>query len=313
MMRRTACLVHPRRAGAALVLAILLLVVLDCIIIGALQVAAQQRRIAGSRLQLLRAQLVAESALRRALVEWPQEPLPPGTSLRRTLQDDGILVLTIFEGMGADLALLTAFATPASGPPTRYSAALLARPPAVPPDTDLSGAALSAASVFLSGSALISADPPSTCTAPDAPAIRTDGAVMLEAGAAIEGTVGPRDVAPLQVLDRIAARAGVNAAELAVAAADTILDGPGAGVLIAGGIVIIASDAHFDGLILARGGLSIEAGAALRGAVHVAGDARVSGTVRRDPCAVAAALAAAQLTAARPVRGRSWVPAFPGS
>jgi hypothetical protein len=299
-----------QRSGAALILAILLLVVLDCIIIGVLQIAAQQRRIAESRLHTVRGVRTAESALRIILADWPHDSAGP---VNVTAQHEGLMVTTRIDPVGDGLVLLTGIAASADGRSGHHAASLLAHPPVVGRDTDLAAAALSADAVLVGAMGLVSAVPPLSCTATAAPAIRADGPITIHPGGTITGTVAAQDSLPLQLLDRIAARAAANSTALSVAAGDTLIEHRSTGVVVAGGSVIIASDAQFDGLVLAAGRIIVEAGAAVRGALHGGGEAVVLGHVHRDPCSVAAAVTAAGLTRARPLRGRSWIPAFPAS
>src|SRR5687768_6101314 len=59
------------RSGAALVFALLLLVVLDCVVLGTLHIALLERRTADNAGAALRLRFAAESAVRSAMARWP--------------------------------------------------------------------------------------------------------------------------------------------------------------------------------------------------------------------------------------------------
>jgi hypothetical protein len=94
-----------------------------------------------------------------------------------------------------------------------------------------------------------------------------------------------------------------------------VATGFGAGVFLVDGRVRITGPYDFSGLIIARGGIEIEGGAVIRGAVMsfdsrpgAAGVRLGSSTLRFAPCTVARALKLA--APPRPVRQRSWAELF---
>jgi hypothetical protein len=300
-------MISRRRPGIALVLALVLLVVLECIVLGVVETARMQHRLAINRARSLDARHLAEGAVRRALVEWPVESLSdPFTIARDTA---GTTVRRTFTPLPGSLFLLEAEATAGPpGHPVRHTSALIARAPILAAGDDPGGAALTAATATLTSSAVAGVGPMGDCTTTPAAAVRTAGATLVLPGATVSGRIeeySPEDLSPRPALERAAADPHLHVAE-----GDTTLAADASGLLVARGAVTLAAGVRFRGLIIGGGDLEIAADAGATGAIWISGAAEVSGTLIHDACAVDDAVYSARLRAARPLPGRAWVPAF---
>jgi hypothetical protein len=299
------------RTGAALVLALLVLLVLEGVVLGTVYLTVQERRIADNGITALRLRLAAESAARAAAATWPAalDSLAPNALSREnvTTDDGGLRVRSRYQRV--DSALVLVFAEAAEPPPRagRARAALLIQPPLLP-ETRLPEAALSAgATVKLRGGALLTSAALPACAddslgAPDALRLPAPELLERDAGAAV---VGPTRIAPLA--PEWAGLIAAIAAQLDPLRADSVSD---AAVIAIDGDLTVAANSAFRGIILVTGSVTIEAGAVIDGIVLSAGPIEVNGTIRFSPCAARQAIRAAGLHRPRAYPLRSAVPAF---
>jgi hypothetical protein len=321
------------RRGAALVLALLLLVVLDCIVIGALHLSLQEHRIGVNRAMLLRLRLDAESGARLALAYWSArfDSLHVGSQYRVAIPEAGGGRADVnIERLGDRLFLIQSIAAEPQPRAGRSSARLLVMPPALPDGIDPAAAPLSAASeVHVLATGMLDADVSAKCGAPAGAAYAAliTGPTPLQAddGAQIDGMIGlfrrPNLIVEYDRIAEIAAgtpfitivpgdttlRAG-DASGTAGLASGSDHTEPVSQVLLVGGTLNIAGGTAFRGLIIARGSVTIEAGASVHGAVHAAGTATIAGAVRLDTCAVSGAVQESGMDRPRPAGSRAWLP-----
>lgn len=294
------------RPGIALVLALVLLVVLECIVLGVIETARMQHRLAANRARALDARHLAEGAVRRALVEWPLEPLADPLTIARDIA--GATLRQTFTPLPGGLVLLEAEAAARPSGRIRHTAALLARAPVLAAGDDPGAAALTAATATLNPSAVVGVGPTGECTGTPPAAVRTAGAALVLPGAAVSGGIeeySSHELSPRSVLERAAADPHLHVAE-----GDTMLTADASGLLAAQGAVALAAGVRFRGLIIGGGDVEIAADASVSGAIWVGGTGRVGGALFHDACAVEDAVRSARLRSARPLRGRAWVPAF---
>jgi hypothetical protein len=298
------------RAGAALVLAILVLLVLEGVVLGTVYLTVQERRIADNGVTALRLRLAAESGARAAAAMWPAalDSLPPNALTREsvTTESGGLIVRSRYQRV--DSALILVFAEAAEPPPRagRARAALLIQPPLLP-EMRLPQAALTAGTnVKLGSGARIDAAPEPGCEddfgAPDALRLPASELLLRDAGAAL---VGPTRVAPFapewtRLIAAISAQLDPLSADSLAAAAVIAVDGD----------LTVAANSAFSGIILVTGSLVIEPGAVIDGIVLPVGPAEVNGTIRFSPCAARHAIRAAGLHRPRAHPLRNAVPAF---
>lgn len=315
-MRAAACAETRCRPGAALVMALLLIVVLDCIVLGTLHLSLQEHRIASNHAAALSLRLEAESAVRRASARWSVvfDTMPAGAHHRLALPAPATPRTRLhIERVHTHLFLIDALTAEPLPRVGRAAARLLVTPPAVPPGLDPSLAPLSATgTVHVGPTGTLSAAAPASCpagTALHAALVRRLSDLSIDPAARFDapgGVLGADDVSPH--FDRIAALAAALSIRL-VSSGDTVLSGTVSGVVISHGDLTLAAGAVFDGLLIARGRVTVAAGAAVRGAVH-GGSAIVDGSITWDPCTVAAARTAARLDRPAPTGPRSWLPSF---
>ncbi|MBR9989780.1 MAG: hypothetical protein KFH98_08505, partial [Gemmatimonadetes bacterium] len=203
-----------RRPGAALILALLAIVVLDCIVLGTLHLALQEQRIGANRVTVLQLRLDAESGVRQALGLWNEsiDTIPAGSAGRIALpaaQTAGAAVQ--IERLSDHVFLIesvTAEAPPRVG---RAVARLLVEPPPLQPNVDPAPAPLSSGgAVHLLASSSVITSPPPDC--PAAPAqysvLAPLPGVTIEPGATLDAPPGPPEPQPLTgTLDRLFALA----------------------------------------------------------------------------------------------------------
>jgi hypothetical protein len=294
---------HGSRSGAALLLVLLLVVVLDCVVIGMLQLAGQQRRIAHNRAALLQLRLAAESVTRRTLIDWPiTDSAAPFHSAGSGL---GIETRLVLEPLRAHAFLLTASAW-RPGSAARFQTTLLVHPPPLPSSADPTSAAIAADIAIVRATADIIVAP--GCAALAVPAIRS-GALSLDGGARVMGAVAERGSDLRAHFEAVARHLAAAPHRGTVADRDTLIHGTAGGVLLVRGNLSFATGAAFDGLVLALGAVRVEPGARITGAVH-SGTADVAGTVESDPCAVETAVHRSGLRRAGPLGSRARVPSF---
>lgn len=306
-------MIASRRPGAALILAVLAIIVLDCIVLGMLNLALQEQRIGANRSVILQLRLDADGGVRRALGLWTPsiDTMSTGSAARRTLpaaQTPGSIVS--IERLDGHLFLLESLA---AEPPPRFgraSARLLVHPPALPPAVDPAPAPVSSAGpVYVQASGEVSADAPAGCIAGSSPnsILAPAFSVTLEAGATLDAPPGPppqpaimNDFLRLMTL----ARPGFTAL------GDSTFTADGAGLLIVDGNVTISAGAVFTGLLLTSGSVTIEPTGAAYGAIHAGAGLHIAGRVQWDPCAVTAAVDESGSSRPRPVGNRAWLPGF---
>ena len=300
-----------RRSGAALVMALLMIVVLECIVLGTLQISLQEHRLAANRSSVLQLRLDAESGARRSLGLWtaPIDSMPVGGMHRimlPALLTPGARVSVeridsrtfMFESVAAEPA-------PRVG---RSTTRLLVRPPVLPPDIDPAAAAASAAgALHVQATGVITAAPPAGCgrSAPPFGVLTPSFAATVSPGAALDapvGILGPD--ALVHSFDR------VRDLWPGHVPLDSILSLDGAGSLMVAGNLTVAPGTAFSGLVIVGGSATIAAGAVLRGAIHARGALTVAGTIAWDGCAVAHAMEQAHLNRPTPAGPRPWLPAF---
>lgn len=316
------------RSGAALILALLILVMLDCIVIGALHLSLQEHRIGTSRSVLLRLRLEAESGARLALGQWSTriDSMPIGNQHRIAVTVGRAVTADVhIERLGEYLFLAHSTAAETAPRVARASARLLVSPPPLPPGIDPAEAPLSAAGTVhvLSTGALRLPDP-TACV----PASSTTYAALVthpftwivDAGARVDAPSGTLIQPSVSTaFDRIAGLARSRAA-VTIAPGDTTIrtgtaadsqsvgTGPAPHVLIVGGSLTVAAGVALRGLVLSRGAVTLEAGASVDGAVHTGGNATIAGTITLDRCAVARAVDASGLDRPSPSGSRAWLP-----
>lgn len=316
------------RRGAALVLALLILVMLDCIVIGALHLSLQEHRIGTSRSMLLRLRLDAESGARLALGHWSAriDSMPIGSQHRIavTVGRAGTADVRV-ERLGEYLFLVHSTAAETEPRVARASARLLLSPTPLPPGIDPAAAPLSAAgTVHVLSTGELRVPAPTDC---DPPGNTTYAALVthpftwiVDAGAVVDAPSGPlTQPSAITAYDRIAGLAG-SRASATIATGDTTIrtgtaadsqgvgTGPAPHVLMVGGSLTISAGVALRGLVLSRGAITIEAGASVDGAVHAGGNATIAGSITLDRCAVARAVDASGLDRPSPSGSRAWLP-----
>jgi hypothetical protein len=305
-------LIAPRR-GAALVVAIVVLVLIGFLSTALLQSSVQEVRIASYSELALRLRLHAEATAATVAGHWT--PAMDSLEVRRHLQVriDSSTEAAV-EYLGGGLHLVRATAAGPAGIPAKASAALLTFAPALRPGLDPGAAALSAASAtVLNGGSIDGHD---AACAGDRSAVLLPGGGTFEAaaGGTVKGDIVPGRIAEqlLGALPRLltAAAAIPAGGPLRFHTGDLSLAQHFVGVMLVTGSLVILEGAQVTGLVVAGGDLDVRAGASISGAAHVAGSARVAGSIRRDACSARAAAADAALTRSRRARLRSGVPAF---
>jgi len=316
------------RRGAALVLALLILVMLDCIVIGALHLSLQEHRIGTSRSMLLRLRLDAESGARLALAHWSAriDSMPIGSQHRIavTVGRPGTADVQV-ERLGEYLFLLHSTAAETQPRVARASARLLLSPPPLPPGIDPAAAPLSAAgTIHIASTGELRLPAASDCVSADnvsyAALATHPFAWIVDAGARVDAPSGPlTQPSAIAAYDRIAGLAGGRGSVI-MAPGDTTIrtgiaadsqgvgTGPAPHILVVGGSLTVAAGVALRGLVLSRGAVTIEAGASVEGAVHAGGNATIAGTITLDRCAVARAVDASRLDRPSPSGSRAWLP-----
>lgn len=306
MMRR-------RRSGAALTMALLAIIVLDCIVLGSLYLALHEARIGGNHSAVLQLRLDAESGIRRALGLWTLEvdTMPAATGQRLmfdTLATAGARVHV--ERLDDLLFLLESAAF--ERPPRfgRAAARMLVAPPALAVGIDPAPAPLSSsASVHVTATGVVVSAVPTGCAAAPTPhaILAPPFSLTIAPGASVDapgGALGPDPL--IHTFGRLLALAPPHT----VAFGDTAITSVHSGVLIVPGNLTLTAGAAVSGLLVASGSVQIDPGAVVAGAVHAGGLLTVAGTVTWDSCSTMAAINAAGLDRPRPAAGRAWLPAF---
>jgi hypothetical protein len=303
------------RPGAALVFALLLLVVLDCVIIGTLHLAILERRTADNATAALRLRIAAESIVRAAIAQWPSvDTLRVGMLLdaAHAITAEGYVQHASIERVGADLFFVRGVAENPAGS-GRASALLMVTSPAFPPAANFAAAAVSGrAAIHVSGS--VAAAAAAECPNNPSIALRVTSLDLLSVSPdALQGDVAyfpPGDDYSVLIPAAIARLRGHSGTDLRIVTGDLRLDTGFDGVLIVDGSLTLAPGVVVTGLILVSGGVTIEPGAAVHGALQAGADARILGAVTLDACAVEAVAGRTRLTVPRPAPTRGWLPAF---
>lgn len=306
------------RRGAALVIALLLLVILDCIIIGTLQLSLQEHRLGANGSVLLQLRLDAESGLRRALAVWSLDidSMLIGGEHSIAVPRAGTGPVSVdIERLHDRLFLIRSVAAEPAPRAGRVAARLLVVPPALPPGTDPAPAPLSSAGIVrILPTGVIDPDAAPGCAAgarAHYAILMTDPlALIVDAGAqpgAAPGSLSRPSIAA--ALDRVTGLIA-GSGTVGFATADTVIAADAAGALIVLGDLSIRGGATFRGLIIARGVVTLESGSFIRGAVHTGGGAVVGGEIQWDPCAVADAVAVSGLDKPLAAGARGWLPTF---
>jgi hypothetical protein len=314
------------RPGAALAVAIVVLVLVECIVVAMVHAAMLERR-AGSNVETaLRLRLAAEAAANQAVARWTpamDSLLLPGARLQLAPAPDGgphgIATTVRLERLFGGVFLVEAQAGIPQLPAARGSAALAVMAPLLATDADIGTAALTAASTTITTSGSVgvtSGDPASPCPAPGAAAIAlADLAGLVVAnpasavGAVIEADPDALITRDLPRMRAAAARAARDSLLRFWPDRMRVVDGID-GVVVAGRDLVIATGAALRGVVIVAGDLVVEEGAIIVGAAHVAGHAHIAGRIMLDACAADSAAQAARLRHARPLHGRRSLSGF---
>jgi hypothetical protein len=308
-----------RRSGAALAAVLVVLLVIDCVVLGTMQLALLEQRMAENGLLALRLRVAARSAAHLATARWDPalDAVLQGETLARQVPppDSTFDVRVVVERTAPALFVVRARVQLAASPHAAASAALLVVPPLLDSRFDVATAALTAQYLQVAdgGGIAAAAD---ACTPGGVRAVGLtagDGA-GLAADDRIAGAVEslPPDSAMAAAFQRIVdvARHVVDSTGSLVSLTDSSvhLEHAAGGVHVVLGDAVVA--APFEGLILVGGDVIIEPAGSVRGAVHALGSARVAGHVVLDGCLVHASLAGAGLSRARLLPARPVLPAF---
>jgi Tfp pilus assembly protein PilX len=303
------------RPGAALVIALVVLVIIECVIVGTMHLAMMERRVAHNALLAARLRLAAGSAARAAAVRWSPALDSLAQGVRFPVHADSagsIMTHATVERLNGGLLLVRATAEEPPPGHGRTAAAVIVVPPALPAGINPAAAAVSATTVVAADGAAIMAEG-GECGG--YVAVRLGGGRMdVAATAVVIGEVESiqKDLMVTRNMTRLAVAAAAAAKPEHVLFVDgsARIDHAFTGVVIAGDDVIVPDGGRVRGLVVAGRDVVIEQGATVEGAVHAAGLADVHGAVRVDACAVRDVLTATGLDRPRPFPGRSWIPAF---
>jgi hypothetical protein len=132
------------RAGGALALVIVVMLVLDCVVLGTIHLAMLERTLAGNATLALRARLAAEGAAATALAPWQSrfDSLAVGSTatLPRATTPDDISVSVTVDRVAANLLLVRAVASLSEPLIGHATASALFRPPVLPRGLESVGA-----------------------------------------------------------------------------------------------------------------------------------------------------------------------------
>jgi hypothetical protein len=305
----------PRRAarsGAALIIALIVLAVLDCVVLGTLHLAMLERRVAANVAAALALRLDAEAAVRSVLprLDATIDTLALGSAPARfggVAAPNGHATAATVERLPADLLLITGVARLPARAHGRGNATLVVHPPALPAGVHAAAAALTARGgvrfgpqgrVIAGDTAILAADP-AAITGADGDAIGGLVSVLTPASDVVAHTER------LLLHTRPPAGAAVRMAHDGLEVEDSFT-----GILIVAGDLVVRAGVHVSGLIVVGGSLVLEGGARVDGAVHVAGVAEVDGVIAADRAGVETAVYAAALREPRPPAERAWLPSF---
>jgi len=303
------------RRGAALALTLVLLVVLECVVIGTMHLALQEHRIGANRVASIALRLEVENAVRRALGYWSAsiDSMATGPEHRIPIAaaTTGLASASV-ERLNAGLYIVRGEAREAPPRVGRAVAQLLVMPPLIGADVDPTPAPLVAEGmVTVRAGGVVSAQAPSTCAdsvAAHAVLAAAPGDLVIEAGAEMTGSGGP--LPESSILQHIEPLLESTAFGLVAVATDTLIDAPFTGILVVAGNVTLGVNADVEGLVLASGTIDVQENVRVEGAVMARGGAVVAGSVAWNPCVVRQAVALAGLTRPRPAGPRAWLPAF---
>jgi hypothetical protein len=294
-------------------MALLTLIILDCVVLGILHLALQEQRIGSNRSAVLQLRLDAESGLRLALGSWTAgiDSMERGSPHRIPVPTDEMAGARVHaERLDEYLFLLE---STAAEPPPRAGRAvtrLLVTPPALPPAVDPAPAPIvSAGPVHVMATGAVVSGPPPGCSAaaPSHGILAPPFTVTVEAGAVLDAPAAPL---PSKTLAGAFYRIAQLAPSQVVARSDSTIAATSSGVLVVVGNVTIAAHAAFRGLLIASGSVRIESDADMIGVVHAGAGVTVAGHIQWDPCVIAVAIRDAGLDQPRPAGPRAWIPAF---
>lgn len=308
------------RQGAVLVLTLLIVIVLECVVLGTIHLAVLERHLADNAGAALRLRLAAEGGARAGLYLWPPaaDSLDPHAPPLRVLDEttaDGDRVTAAVQRIAVHDYIIRAEARGAGNRHGLAAAALLVRRPALPRGFDIAAAAISTpGALHAAGSAHITANTGVGCDFTGAALLLTaPDRLTRDAGAVVDGSIDLLDTASslssrLDVLfDGVLPPA---TPVLSILTGDARITGAFTGVILVDGHLTLAPDADIRGLVLVRGTLLVEPGASVRGAVHTSGDTDMAGSATFDACAARDAAAAAALDRPSAHPQRAWLPAY---
>jgi hypothetical protein len=282
----TAIMALRPRKGGSLAATVIVLLVLDCVILGTLHLALLEGAMAGSAIDTLRLRLAADEGLAVAMAGWDArlDSLPPAgvSSIASVPGPDGVAVAVTAERRAPLVILLRATSSLPAPRFGRSAAALLVVPPLLPPGFDAGGAP-----------------------------VHAGGGVELGPEGVVTGPGGEISAAA-EAIQRITAAAGLlyGRQGVVIQPGGSPVDASCAGLVLSAGDVTVQTGAVVTGLLVAAGDVRIEPGAAVLGAVLAGGHVHVAGAIHFDGLAVTEAIAAARLAAPVPLPGRGRLPAF---
>jgi hypothetical protein len=187
---------RSRRDGGSLMLVIIVMLVLDCVILGTLHLAMLEHRLAANTQQALHLRLAAEAAAATALDPWlPRfDSLPAGAPLLLPVlaYPGGVHVTASVESLGPVLVMVRAVATPDAPRYGTASAARLFDRPLLPAGLDTPHAVerlLTAVTMLRDWPGVTVLDGDIRFEGRAAGVILATGALELAAGAALQGAI----------------------------------------------------------------------------------------------------------------------------
>jgi len=293
-----------RRDGMALIAAIVIMIVLDCVVIGTLHFAVMEQKLARNAGDVLRLRLAAESAARAALWRWPMraDSLAPGASmpLDGVPAAEQITTSAVIQRVSDSLWLIRARASlnaPGQGSAT---AVLVLRAPVLRPDLRAVDGAIYAHGLIVHETADVLEGACSTGRPSAFVAGAPDSSDARFRRISVAASTVEIDRAPSLPADSL----------ITVRAGSTVLEGETRGVILVRGDLMLPAGAHVSGLLIVIGSLVIAEGARVDGVIHASGDVTLGGTLSFDPCLVRHLLNLTGTGRPRPPAGRMTLPPF---